>query len=55
MKLVLDAMNIDPDMSAGALRASLGWTTSGADIDLFLAAYAKLVAANADRTAQAAA
>lgn len=52
---VLDAMKIDPAMSAGALRASLGWTTSEADIDLFLAAYAKLVAANADRSARAAA
>jgi cysteine desulfurase len=52
---VLDAMKIDPAMSAGALRASLGWTTCEADIDLFLAAYAKLVAANADRGARAAA
>ena len=52
---VLDAMKIDPAMSAGALRASLGWTTSEADINLFLAAYEKLVAAQADRGAQAAA
>ena len=52
---VLDAMKIDPAMSAGALRASLGWTTSEADIDLFLAAYEKLVAAQADRGARAAA
>jgi cysteine desulfurase len=52
---VLDAMKVDPAMSAGALRASLGWTTCEADIDLFLAAYAKLVAAHADRSAKAAA
>ncbi|MCU4179956.1 cysteine desulfurase family protein [Bosea sp. BH3] len=52
---VLDAMKIDPAMSAGALRASLGWTTCEADIDLFLAAYGKLVAASADRGARAAA
>lgn len=52
---VLDAMKIDPAMSAGALRASLGWTTSEADIDLFLAAYEKLVAAQADRSTKAAA
>ena len=52
---VLDAMKIDPAMSAGALRASLGWTTSEADIDLFLTAYEKLVAAQADRGARAAA
>lgn len=51
---VLDAMKIDPAMSAGALRASLGWTTCEADIDLFLAAYAKLVAAHTDRSAKAA-
>ncbi len=52
---VLDAMNIDPAMSAGALRASLGWTTCEADIDMFLAAYAKALAANPRREAQAAA
>ena len=52
---VLDAMKIDPAMSAGALRASLGWTTCEADIDLFLAAYAKLVAADTNRSARAAA
>lgn len=52
---VLDAMKIDPAMSAGALRASLGWTTCEADIDLFLAAYGKLVAASTDRGARAAA
>ena len=52
---VLDAMDIDIAMSAGALRASLGWTTCEVDIDLFLAAYGKLVAADADRSAKAAA
>ncbi len=52
---VLDAMKVDPAMSAGALRASLGWTTCEADIELFLAAYGKLVAANTDRGARAAA
>lgn len=52
---VLDAMNIDPAMSAGALRASLGWTTCEADIDVFLAAYAKALAATRSREIQAAA
>lgn len=52
---VLDAMKVDPAMSAGALRASLGWTTCEADIDLFLAAYGKLVAADTNRSARAAA
>lgn len=52
---VLDAMNIDPAMSAGALRASLGWTTCEADIDMFLVAYAKALAATRSRETQAAA
>lgn len=52
---VLDAMRVDPAMSAGALRASLGWTTSEADIADFLAAYAKAVAATTGRSRQAAA
>jgi cysteine desulfurase len=52
---VLTAMGVDPAMSAGALRASLGWTTSEADIDHFLAAYAKLLAARSNRDALAAA
>ena len=52
---VLTAMGIDPAMSAGALRASLGWTTCEADIDLFLSAYAKALAATSDRNARAAA
>lgn len=52
---VLDAMNVDPAMSAGALRASLGWTTCEADIERFIAAYAKATAANRSRETQAAA
>lgn len=52
---VLDAMGVDPAMSAGALRASLGWTTCEADIDNFLAAYAKALAATIGRDIQAAA
>lgn len=52
---VLDAMGVDPAMSAGALRASLGWTTCEAEIDQFLAAYGKLLAASSHRSARAAA
>lgn len=52
---VLSAMGVDPAMSAGALRASLGWTNSEADIEQFLAAYAKALAANPNRQVQAAA
>ncbi|RXT57505.1 cysteine desulfurase [Bosea sp. Tri-44] len=52
---VLTAMGVDPVMSEGALRASLGWTTCEADIDQFIAAYAKALAANPNRRTQAAA
>ncbi|CAN5300914.1 cysteine desulfurase family protein [soil metagenome] len=52
---VLAAMGIDPAMSAAALRTSLGWTTSGAEIDHLLAAYAKALAAHPNRSARAAA
>lgn len=52
---VLTAMGVDPAMSAGALRASLGWTTSGAEIDQLLAAYAKMLGAQPNRGVQAAA
>ncbi|HEY5798246.1 MAG TPA: cysteine desulfurase family protein [Bosea sp. (in: a-proteobacteria)] len=52
---VLTAMGVDPAMSAGALRASLGWTTSEAEIDHLLAAYAKALAADTTRSARAAA
>jgi cysteine desulfurase len=52
---VLDAMGVDPAMSAGALRASLGWTTCEADIDHFLGAYAKALATNPVRDTKAAA
>ena len=52
---VLDAMGIDPAMSKGALRASLGWTTSGEDIERVLAAYAKAAAGATGGTARAAA
>lgn len=52
---VLTAMDVDPVMSEGALRASLGWTTCEADIDQFIAAYAKALAANPNRKVQAAA
>ncbi|AZO77124.1 MULTISPECIES: cysteine desulfurase family protein [unclassified Bosea (in: a-proteobacteria)] len=52
---VLSAMGVDPVMSEGALRASLGWTTCETDIDQFIAAYAKALAANPNRRTQAAA
>ena len=35
---VLAALGVPPDHAAGALRLSLGWTTTDADIDRALAA-----------------
>lgn len=52
---VLDAMGVDPAMSAGALRASLGWTTCEDEIERFLSAYAKALAGAIRGEAQAAA
>jgi cysteine desulfurase len=41
---VLDAMGVAPDVAPGALRVSLGWTTTQDDIDHALAALGRLVA-----------
>jgi cysteine desulfurase len=39
---VLEAMGIGKDLAQGAVRLSLGWSTSAADIDLALQAWRKL-------------
>ncbi len=52
---VLAAMGVDPAMSAGALRASPGWTTCEGDIERFLAAYAQALVATKPGEARAAA
>jgi cysteine desulfurase len=52
---VLAAMGVDPAMSAGALRASLGWTTCEGDIERFLAACAQALGATKLGEARAAA
>ena len=39
---VLEAMGFDPDIAQGAVRLSLGWSTSSADIDRCLEAWRKL-------------
>ncbi len=41
---VLDAMGIAPHLATCALRVSLGWSTTEADVDTFIAAYARLAA-----------
>ena len=39
---VLEAMGVGPDLAQGAVRLSLGWSTSPADIDRCLEAWRKL-------------
>jgi len=39
---VLEAMGIGKELAQGAVRLSLGWSTSAADIDLALKAWRKL-------------
>ena len=39
---VLEAMGLGPDIAQGALRLSMGWSTSGADVDRCLEAWRKL-------------
>ena len=39
---VLEAMGFGPDIAQGAVRLSLGWSTTSADIDLCLEAWRKL-------------
>jgi cysteine desulfurase len=48
---VLAAMGLAPREARSALRISLGWTTTHADIDLFLAAYAAHLKTGAARAA----
>jgi cysteine desulfurase len=40
---VVKAMGVAPELAAGAVRLSLGWATTEADIDGFLTAWRKLV------------
>jgi cysteine desulfurase len=52
---VLAAMDVAPQLAAGAIRVSLGVGSVEADIDGFLAAYAKVLAAASQKRVQAAA
>ena len=52
---VLDAMAIESGLALGALRISLGWSSTRADIDDFLAAFADVVAKVRQRRSQKAA
>jgi cysteine desulfurase len=42
---VLAAMGVSPPLLRGAVRVSLGWTTSKADVEWFLGAWRKLASA----------
>jgi len=48
---VLAAMGVAPDLVAGAIRASLGWNSTGADVERFAAAWSQIVARFQDRAA----
>ena len=41
---VLDAMGVEPDLAAGAIRLSLGWASSEADVARFGEAFAETLA-----------
>jgi cysteine desulfurase len=51
---VLDAMGVPADLSGGALRLSLGWNSSAADIDAFLAGFGEVVSRHQGRRGRAA-
>jgi cysteine desulfurase len=52
---VLRAMGVASELSKGALRVSLGWTTTAEDIDWFIDAYTQMIVALLERHKQAAA
>jgi cysteine desulfurase len=51
---VLTAMGVEPDLARGAVRVSLGWTTTEAEIDLLLNAWMRVVSTLLKRDARAA-
>jgi len=48
---VLDAMGLAPELVAGGIRVSLGWNSTGADVDRFAAAWSGIAARFQDRAA----
>jgi cysteine desulfurase len=48
---VLDAMGLAPELVGGGIRVSLGWNSTGADVDRFAAAWARIAARFQDRAA----
>ena len=52
---VLAAMGVPPDLAQGALRVSLGWNSTEADIEAFAMAFAKVLKRRQTKTKEAAA
>lgn len=48
---VLAALGVAPEISRAAIRVSLGWTTTSADVDHFIAAWRKILARHKARAA----
>lgn len=48
---VLDAMGVAPEISSAALRVSLGWNSTAADVQLFITVWKQLVARHRARRA----
>jgi len=51
---VLAAMGVEPALARGAVRVSLGWSTTEADIDALLTAWNKVVSSLFNKQANAA-
>ena len=51
---VLTAMAVEPDLARGAVRVSLGWTTTEADVDMLLNAWKRVSSSLLKRQADAA-
>lgn len=54
MSAVLAAMAVEPDLARGAVRVSLGWTTTAHDLELLLNAWKQVVSSLLKRQADAA-
>ena len=46
---VLDAMGVSPELSAAAIRVSLGWSTTEEDVERFIAAWSRVYGRFAER------
>lgn len=51
---VLEAMGVEPGLAAGALRVSLGWSSTAEDVDAFLIGFAEVLGRHQRRAGKAA-